>query len=160
ESASPRLRGEVQVSAIIPTLNAADTLAGLIGQLQAAAIVSEIIIADGGSSDETAAIAAAAGAHFVAAMRGRGNQLAPGAGAAAVDWLLFLPADCRLAADWEAAVAAFLAAPEAAGRAGYFDFALDDAAPAARRLERIVAWRCRALALPYGDQGLLISRDL
>ena len=33
-------------------------------------------------------------------------------------------------------------------------------APAARRLERIVAWRCRALALPYGDQGLLISRAL
>ena len=39
-------------------------------------------------------------------------------------------------------------------------FALDDAAPAARRLERIVAWRCRALALPYGDQGLLIARAL
>src|SRR5439155_10555591 len=48
----------------------------------------------------------------------------------------------------------------AADRAGYFDFALDDPGPAARRLERIVAWRCRALALPYGDQGLLISRSL
>ena len=38
--------------------------------------------------------------------------------------------------------------------------ALDDLASAARRLERIVAWRCRVLALPYGDQGLLISRAL
>ena len=46
------------------------------------------------------------------------------------------------------------------GRAGYFAFALDDAAPQARRLERLVAWRCRVLALPYGDQGLLISRAL
>jgi hypothetical protein len=45
-------------------------------------------------------------------------------------------------------------------RAFHFRFALDDAAPAARRLERAVAWRCRALALPYGDQGLLIHRDL
>ena len=55
---------------------------------------------------------------------------------------------------------AFLAAPEAESRAGYFDFALDDPTPAARRLERIVAWRCRVLALPYGDQGLLIARSL
>jgi hypothetical protein len=73
---------------------------------------------------------------------------------------LFLHADCRLASGWEGAASAFFAAPEASTRAGYFDFALDDATPAARRLERIVAWRCRALALPYGDQGLLISRSL
>jgi hypothetical protein len=45
-------------------------------------------------------------------------------------------------------------------RAGYFDFAIDDVGSAARRLERIVAWRCRVLALPYGDQGLLIARSL
>ncbi len=54
----------------------------------------------------------------------------------------------------------FSSIPSAQGRAGYFDFALDDTASAARRLERIVAWRCRVLALPYGDQGLLISRAL
>ena len=51
-------------------------------------------------------------------------------------------------------------APGADDRAGYFDLALDDPAPAARRLERIVAWRSRVLALPYGDQGLLIARSL
>jgi rSAM/selenodomain-associated transferase 2 len=164
DSPAPRLRaadrGGAQLSVVIPTLNAADTLAGLIDQLQAAAVVSELIIADGGSSDETAAIAAAAGVQIIVAVRGRGNQLAAGADAAAGDWLLFLHADCRLAADWEASVATFLAAPGAASCAGYFDFALDDDAPAARRLERLVAWRCRALALPYGDQGLLISRSL
>ena len=129
-------------------------------QLRASTIFEEIIVVDGGSSDETVAIARTAGAQVIAAPRGRGIQLATGAAAAAGDWLLFLHADCRLAPGWEAAVAAFLAAPEATGRAGYFDFALDDAAPAARRLERIVAWRCRVLALPYGDQGLLIARGL
>jgi rSAM/selenodomain-associated transferase 2 len=128
--------------------------------MQPATIVKEIILADGGSSDDTAAIAEAAGAQFVVAPCGRGSQLAAGAAASAGDWLLFLHADCRLAAGWEAAVAAFIAAPRAAARAGYFDFALDDTEPAARRLERIVAWRCRALALPYGDQGLLIARSL
>ncbi len=44
--------------------------------------------------------------------------------------------------------------------AGYFRFILDSPDPRARQLERAVAWRCRALALPYGDQGLLIHRDL
>jgi glycosyltransferase involved in cell wall biosynthesis len=44
----------------------------------------------------------------------------------------------------------------AAERAFYFRFRLDDPSPAARRVERLVAWRCRMLALPYGDQGLLI----
>jgi hypothetical protein len=57
-------------------------------------------------------------------------------------------------------VRAFVDMPGAAGRAGYFALALDDDAPAARRLVRLVAWRCRVLALPYGDQGLLISRAL
>src|SRR5215468_94765 len=48
----------------------------------------------------------------------------------------------------------------AARRAGYFALTLDDESRSARRLERIVAWRCRVLALPYGDQGLLIARQL
>jgi rSAM/selenodomain-associated transferase 2 len=152
--------GEGLVSVVIPTLNAADPLPGLIGQLRASAIFGEIIVVDGASSDETIAIAGTGGARVIAAPRGRGIQLASGAGAATGDWLLFLHADCRLGRGWEAAVAGFLATPEATGRAGYFDFALDDAAPAARRLERIVAWRCRVLALPYGDQGLLIARNL
>ncbi|MBV9749748.1 MAG: hypothetical protein JO157_13135 [Acetobacteraceae bacterium] len=46
------------------------------------------------------------------------------------------------------------------GCAAYFRFALDSADSRARRLERWVAWRCRVLALPYGDQGLLIPRAL
>jgi rSAM/selenodomain-associated transferase 2 len=153
-------RGEGRLSAIIPALNASDTLMGLLDQLRASALIKETIVADGGSSDETVAIARAAGARVVAAPRGRGIQLAAGAEAASGDWLLFLHADCRLAPSWETAVAAFIATPEAANRAGYFDFALDDRTPAARRLERIVAWRCRVLALPYGDQGLLIAHRL
>ena len=148
------------VSAIIPTLNAAGTLPALMEQLRGSTIFAEIIVVDGGSSDETVTIAQTAGACVLAAPCGRGIQLAAGAGAAAGDWLLFVHADCRLSPDWETAVAAFLAASESTARAGYFDFALDDAAPAARRLERIVAWRCRVLALPYGDQGLLIPRSL
>ena len=149
-----------QISAVIPTLNAASTLSGTLAELRISPLVREVIVADGGSSDETVACAGSAGARVTAAPRGRGSQLAAGAAAASGDWLLFLHADCRLEPSWENAVRAFLRAPAAEGRAGYFDLALDDPAPAAKRLERVVAWRCRVLALPYGDQGLLISRSL
>jgi rSAM/selenodomain-associated transferase 2 len=120
----------------------------------------EIVVADGGSVDDTPAVAAAAGAKLVAGARGRGSQLSVGAAAATREWLLFLHADCTPEPGWAEAVAVFIARPRAAERAGYFDLALDDHAAAARRLERVVAWRCRILALPYGDQGLLISRAL
>ncbi len=146
------------LSVIIPTLDAAIELPATLARLTNARLIGEIIVADGGSADDTVAIARAAGARIVDAPRGRGPQLAAGAAAAGGEWLLFLHADCRPAPGWEEAVASFVSAADAAGRAGYFAFALDDRRPAARRLERIVAWRCRILVLPYGDQGLLISR--
>jgi rSAM/selenodomain-associated transferase 2 len=154
------LQERFSLSAVIPTWNAAGSLAETLTALRAATIVREVIVADGGSSDETVAHARASGARIVLATRGRGGQLAAGAAAATSDWLLFLHADCRLEPGWEAAAGAFITAPRAQSRAGYFDLALDDEASAARRLERIVSWRCRALALPYGDQGLLIARAL
>ena len=149
-----------RISVIIPTLDAAEELPGTLAALAESGLLREIIVSDGGSRDDTVAIAAAAGAHVVTGPHGRGIQLIAGAAAATGDWLLFLHADCRLAAGWERAAAEFIARPDASGPAGYFTFALDDPDPAARRLERIVAWRCRVLGLPYGDQGLLIARGL
>lgn len=149
-----------RISVVIPTLDAARDLPAVLACLAGSRPIHEIIVADGGSRDGTAAVACAARAVVIGAPRGRGSQLAAGAAAATGDWLLFLHADCRPGPGWEAAVEAFVGAPGAAARAGYFALALDDASPAARRLERLVAWRCRAFALPYGDQGLLIARDL
>jgi rSAM/selenodomain-associated transferase 2 len=148
------------ISVVIPTLNAAGTLSETLDALCDSPMVHEIIVVDGGSSDKTVDRAGSAGARTVIAPRGRGLQLAAGAAAASGDWLLFLHADCRLEPGWESAVEAFHTGPGAESRAGYFELALDDPAPAARRLERIVAWRCRVMTLPYGDQGLLIARSL
>jgi rSAM/selenodomain-associated transferase 2 len=148
------------LSVVIPTLNEAAALGVTLAVLAGAPILHEVVIADGGSSDDTVALARAAGALVVTALRGRGLQLAAGAAAASGRWLLFLHADCRPEIGWGDAVGAFAARPQAVWRAGYFDFALDDPAAPARRLERLVAWRCRLLALPYGDQGLLIARGL
>jgi rSAM/selenodomain-associated transferase 2 len=152
------LQEPLSLSIIIPTLNAAASLPATLAALRPEA--AEIVVSDGGSTDNTTSIAGMAGALVVKAPRGRGHQLAAGAAAASGDWLLFLHADCRFESGWDSAVRAFIAAPGAARRAGYFAFALDDPSPAARRLERLVRWRCGLLALPYGDQALLISRPL
>jgi rSAM/selenodomain-associated transferase 2 len=146
------------LSIVIPTLDAASGLQATLAAL--AEGEADIVIADGGSTDGTPALTTSRGARVVTAPRGRGAQLAAGADAARGEWLLFLHADTRLAAGWRAVVERFMAAPENGARAGYFRYVLDDDADAARRLERVVAWRCRRLALPYGDQGLLLSRAL
>jgi len=146
-------------SVVIPTLNAAAMLPATLDALYAGGVgPSEVIVADGGSTDGTADIAAARGARVVRAPRGRGTQLAAGAAAAAGEWLLFLHADTRPDPGWADATARFAADPANAERAAAFAFALDDDSTAARRMERLVAWRCRAFGLPYGDQGLLIAR--
>lgn len=145
---------------MIPVLDGAAELPPTLAALSGSALIGEIVVVDGGSRDGSTEIARDAGARVIEAPRGRGVQLAAGAAAAAGEWLLFIHADCRPLPGWEAAVQAFIDAPGAAQRAGYFAFALDDPAPAAGRLERLVAWRCRNFALPYGDQGLLIHRRL
>ncbi len=138
---------------IIPTWNAASSLPCT---LAACGGAGGVIVADAGSPDGTADVARALGARVVQAARGRGAQLAAGAAAADREWLLFLHADTRLDGGWRDAAEAFMR--EAGQGAAHFTFALDDPAPGARRLERAVAWRCRHLGLPYGDQGLLIHR--
>jgi rSAM/selenodomain-associated transferase 2 len=144
----------VKLSAVIPTLNAAASLGAT---LTALGPVDEIVIADGGSGDATRKIAEGFGARVIETAKGRGQQLATGVATAVGDWLLLLHADTRPEQTWRTAANAHMR--DSPDKAGYFRFVLDSADPRARRLERLVAWRCRVLALPYGDQGLLIHRD-
>lgn len=148
------------LSIVIPTLDAARTLGATLASLAdagEAGLAHEIIVSDGGSSDGTIAIARRAGARVVTGARGRGIQLAAGADAAAGDWLLFLHADTRLAPGWPARISEFCARGDMR-RAAFFRLVLDDEKRAARRVEALVRWRCAVLALPYGDQGLLLAR--
>ena len=146
------------LSIVVPALDAARQLPGCLASLEEAG-AGEIILVDGGSTDGTVALAKSRGAQVIASPRGRGLQLRAGGEAARGDWLLFLHADTRLATGWAQEAAAFMADPNNRERAAVFRFALDDPADQARRVERLADWRARRLGLPYGDQGLLLSRD-
>ncbi len=147
------------LSIVVPTLNAAAGLPACLESL-AAWPEAERIVADGGSRDGTLELARAAGCRIVESPPGRGRQLAAGAAAARADWLLFLHADTRLSPGWTKAVREHRARVHAEERAGWFRLRFDSRAAGARRVERLANWRARALALPYGDQGLLIARRL
>jgi rSAM/selenodomain-associated transferase 2 len=152
---SPRL------AVVIPALDAARDIEGTLASLsEGHGLIAEVLVVDGGSRDDTAARARSAGARTIAAPRGRGCQLAAGAEASAADWLLFLHADTRLVSGWAPAVAAFIGAAAEGERAAVFTLAFDDASGAARALARLANWRARRLGLPYGDQGLILSRAL
>ena len=154
------------ISVVIPTLNAERKLTSTLAALVPAVvegIVREAIVVDGGSTDETCAIAEAAGTHLIEAPRGRGSQLDVGARTARGDWLLFLHADTVLDPGWAEEAQGFIKRVQTGRRdeaAAAFRFALDDDGAMPRFIERLVAWRCRLFGLPYGDQGLLISRRL
>lgn len=143
----------MELSVVIPALNAAASLPATLSSIGPG---PEVIVVDGGSADGT--IEAAADARVLSAPRGRGTQIAAGIAAASHPWLLLLHADTRLDPGWRDVARAHMATNP--GGAGYFRFRLDSEDPRARRLERVVAWRGRVLGLPYGDQGLLIHRDL
>lgn len=157
-SASPALDVDALegLTIVVPVLNAGATL----GPTLAAVAGSDIVVVDGGSQDDSLAIATDAGARVARAPRGRGQQLAAGAEVASGPWLLFLHGDTRLGAGWREAAQSFMADPTHRAKAAVFRFQLDDARWRARLFAWGVARRGRLFGLPYGDQGLLIHRDL
>lgn len=149
------------LSVIIPALNAAAdlplALESLLPGLEAG-LIREVIVADGGSTDATRAIAGSAGATVIDSAAGRGKQMRAGAGAARGEWFLFLHADTALSRDWPERAASHMGTRS--GHAGAFKLKFRSDAPQARWLEARANRRARWLGLPYGDQGLLISRTL
>jgi len=150
--------------AVIPTLNSETTLEPLLVQLSAH--VDRIVIADGGSVDDTLGIAAKYNACIAMGHEGRGHQLARGAFWAhptmgpnrRSDWLLFVHADCMMPNDWQKSLQTHIEKHSHA--AGYFGFGANAKGLRARALEFFVSLRTFWLKWPYGDQGLLISRQM
>ncbi|WP_428548974.1 TIGR04283 family arsenosugar biosynthesis glycosyltransferase [Profundibacter sp.] len=148
------------LSIIIPTLNAEGGLPVVLGTLiegLEGGLIRELVVSDGGSGDASCELAEAAGAEVVRGAAGRGGQLRRGADVARGEWLLFLHADTELSAGWASVVQAHIGGGQGAG---YFRLAFDADGFAPRWVAGWANLRARLFGLPYGDQGLLISRDL
>lgn len=152
------------ISVVIPVLNAQSALPRCFDSLIGATVrglVKEVVVADGGSGDDTLTIADAAGCHVVGAGKSRAAQWSAGAAKARGDWLLFLLPETALETGWENEAESFMSgATLERPLAATFRYALDDFAAGARRQEMMVAWRTRLFALPYAEQGLLLPRRL
>jgi rSAM/selenodomain-associated transferase 2 len=147
------------ISVVIPTLNEAARLPHLVGDLAALSRLREVIVADGGSTDGTPAVAAALGCRVVNSECSRGSQLRQGIATATSPWLLVLHADVRLSA---AALAEADAVADAGDWRRFGSWRLRYPAPGAglRMVEHGAALRWRLSGLAYGDQGLLVHRTL
>ena len=97
------------LSVIIATLNSERALVPTLAALvpgATAGLVSEVIVADGGSHDDTAAVADVAGCNFMIVEAPLGRRLKAAAAAARAPWLLFLRPGTVLDAPWAGEVAA------------------------------------------------------
>lgn len=144
------------LSVVIPTLNEATELPSLLASLPPSGGL-EVIVADGGSQDDTRAIAQQYGATVVQSAPGRARQMNAGASAAMGKTLLFLHADTRLPDHFASLVQQTLAQPGVV--LGAFDLTIDGTLPGLRWVERGVRWRSRWLGLPYGDQALFLRAE-
>ena len=151
------------ISVVIPTYNEAAHIARLIKRLRAMPEVQEIIVSDGGSSDETIAVAQNAGAKVLWDARGRGAQLNAGAHFALnCDWevsakvLWFLHADALPHPQSGQDIARAVLDARIIG--GNFRLKFDSHSPFARGFEQI-ARRQKRRGVFYGDSGIWVRAE-
>ena len=147
------------VSVIIPAINAQSHLPKLLASLFEgldAGLIREVIVPDGGSSDKTCEIAYESGCHVIQAQIGRGGQICEGLAQTTGDWCLILHADVELSPGWSDEFGKYLTDKSVA-----WHFRLKFCSPAfmARVTEAWANIRSSYFGLPYGDQGLLISKE-
>jgi rSAM/selenodomain-associated transferase 2 len=145
------------LSIIIPTLNEEAGIASALDALTALrAAGCEVIVADGGSGDRTAALAHPHCDRVVAAPRGRGAQMNAGAAVARGDVLLFLHADTRLPAGADRLILRELARSKRAW--GRFDVRIVGRHPLLGIVACLMNWRSRLTGIATGDQAMFVER--
>ena len=147
----------MRVSVLIPTLNEGECIRPVIRHLADALPGHEVIVIDGGSVDETAAIAAV----FATVLRSsasRGLSLNEAARIARGDVLLFLHADTMLPPHADVEIARVLRDARVVG--GAFRLAFDDRSALARVIAAWVNARSLLFNVFLGDQALFVRKDV
>ena len=144
-----------KLSIVVPALNEAS---GIRAALQALAPLRarghEVIVADGGSSDQTVALARPLCDRLVCSARGRAVQMNAGARAASGDALVFLHADTRLPEGAEEAIFEGLRRR----RWGRFDVDIEGRHPLLRVVAAAMNLRSRLSGIATGDQAIFVRR--
>jgi len=145
------------ISVIIPALNEAQYITATLQSVQRGQ-PHEILVVDGGSTDDTVTLARAAGARVIHSRPGRARQMNAGAAQAAGNALVFLHADTLLPADYPEVVGGTLHEPAVA--AGAFRFQMGEKLAGQWLIEWTANLRSRWRQSPYGDQALFLRRSL
>jgi len=147
-----------KISIIIPTYNEAQNILKTLERIRSATNI-EIILVDGGSTDQTLALCKDfPRLRSFKSAPGRAVQQNFGAQQAIGDYLLFLHADCLLPGEFDQAIREILGSER--NKAGAFRFKVDHQTKAMAWIENLVNLRCRLFQLPYGDQGIFLSKEL
>ena len=157
-SGDPIHARSAEIGVVIPALDEAENLPGLLGDLSRLGLESVVVVVDGGSGDGTVAAARAGGALVMKSRLGRAAQLNAGAALLSTPWLLFLHADSRLGDEALRAIESHVQSDRR--EAGYLGLQISHPHFHYRLIECGQRVRERLLGLVYGDQGLLIRRDL
>lgn len=145
------------ISIIIPTYNEAASITDTVKHVvtHAGNENYEIIIADGGSNDETVSLAESLGCSVVKSSKGRGNQLNAGAAAAQGQTLLFLHADTLLPGNFICLINNAISRGYVWGR---FDVTLSGKQPLLRIIEKMISLRSKLTGIATGDQAIFIDK--
>ena len=146
----------LKISIIIPTLNESKNIKATLASTQASRNV-EVIVVDGGSQDNTVDIAKSFGVTVISGYQNRASQMNAGAMNATGDILLFLHADTLLPANFDTMIRTALQQPIVV--AGAFSLRINAAKAGLRLVEWGVKWRSKCLQMPYGDQGIFLSKE-
>jgi len=145
------------VSIVVPALNEAAVITATLRRLRRDFPGCELIVADGGSTDETTRLAAPL-ARVVASAPGRATQMNTGARHAHGGLLWFIHADTRVDPAALGQIQAAMADPAVAGGGLRLRFSQPSLAL------RYVAWtsnlRARCLHWVFGDQAMFIRRSV
>jgi len=154
---SPQIGPSLKVSVIIPTFNESGVLDETLTRLKNHQPF-EILIGDGGSEDETVAIARHLRIPVIPCPRGRAVQMNTAARQARGDLLLFLHADSQITPAGYLQMIRVMSQNRYAG--GAFSLQIDSPLPALKRISRWANLRARYLNLVYGDQGIFVRPEI
>jgi rSAM/selenodomain-associated transferase 2 len=147
----------MRISVVVPTLNEEKNIAATVAAIHSLR-ADELLIVDGGSTDQTVEICHRLGLNVFSSPRGRSVQMNLGAERATGDVLLFLHADTRLPPSALDDIRAAMTDRRCPG--GRFDVRLDGDHWMLKIVGAMISFRSRVTKIATGDQAIFVRRDV